>query len=315
MCYILILCVITLVINNIYMLQEDKNNCGTMQDIKNDKAVIKNVPKGISICNFGSSHGFYGFDYEVMKEEQICFNFALPSQTLSYDYRILENYQDNIKEDAVIFIVVSYFSCFGKPETEDDQFEAKNKRYYKFLSQDFIKVYDRKTSFYINYVPALLENDIIRLIKSLFGTNMDADMWNMVTDKKMLEQQAYRTYIGHIKHKLNEDGKRLYNQEEISALYDMINFCKKRNITPILITTPYLSEYILQIKKNDATFFDDFYSVLNQVVYDTGVQYYDYSADTRFNHDYSLFFNPDHLNRSGAEKFTSILQEEILVSD
>lgn len=310
--YILILCTITFVINKIYIFEDNKNNCGTMQDIKNDRAVIKDVPVDISICNLGSSHGFYGFDYDELEEKQVCFNFALPSQRLSYDYRILENYQEHLSKGATVFIVVSYFSLFGQSETEEEQFEAKNRRYYKFLSNSFIKEYDPRINFYIKYVPAILESDMVRMARILIGSNIGGDIWNASTDKRSVEQHVHSRYMSHIKERLDREGNRLYNQEEITALYDIIDFCQTQNITPILITTPYLAEYYLEIEENDETFFNDFYCILNQVIDDTGVQYYDYSRDTRFNNDYSLFINTDHLNRSGAKKFTSVLQKEVL---
>jgi hypothetical protein len=78
---VLVLCC-TLIINTIYV-----NNAGYGDDI--DK--FKTVPYDITICNFGSSHGRYGFNYSDVSDEYNCFNFAMSSQSLSYDDRILNN--------------------------------------------------------------------------------------------------------------------------------------------------------------------------------------------------------------------------------
>ena len=67
---------------NTYYLQ--RNICD------NDRtAKFKDIEPGIVISNTGSSHGLYGFNYEELGEEYNCFNFALESQRLSYDYRIV----------------------------------------------------------------------------------------------------------------------------------------------------------------------------------------------------------------------------------
>ena len=67
-----------------------------MGHLKNDKVYIKNVPDKIEICNVGNSHGYYGFNYEEYENKNVCFNFSLPSQSMSYNYLILENYKVNI---------------------------------------------------------------------------------------------------------------------------------------------------------------------------------------------------------------------------
>lgn len=79
-----------------------------------------NMPEGIQICNFGSSHGLNGFNYDGVSDKFSCFNFSLHSQTLMYDYRILKHYVNHIKEGGIVFVIISYFSLFGEPEIESD---------------------------------------------------------------------------------------------------------------------------------------------------------------------------------------------------
>ncbi len=118
---------IVLVINQIYISLDKNDSDGTKK--------FNNVSNNIQICNFGSSHGVYSFDYEDVDDEYVCFNFALSSQRLSYDYRIFDNYKDNIAEGAVVIIPVSYFALFGEPEEEEENFESRNVRYYSFYLQ------------------------------------------------------------------------------------------------------------------------------------------------------------------------------------
>lgn len=279
---------------------------------KDETTKFKNIPNNIQICNFGSSHGLYGYCYDNISEDYVCFNFGLASQSLSYDYRILVNYQDRLREGAMVFITVSYFSLFGKGEIYENDFESKNQRYYKFLPASLIKEYSPLTDFYIARFPVLSAYEDI--IKVFLGQSRDTtdSYWQQSTDMDNLDSYTQGAYGRHIiNDKLNEKGERIYNQEEISALYDMINLCESCGFIPVLITPPYLSEYTGAVQNGSPDFYDDFYSVINKIVEDTGVQYHDYSMDSRFNIDYSLFINSDHLNKDGARKFVSILMEEI----
>lgn len=306
--FVLIVGLITSAINGLY-LYNDRKTPDTMSSDRNNDAQIKNVPSGIQLCNFGSSHGMYGFDYENVEDRFICYNFGQTSQFISYDYRILQNYIDNFDKGAVVFITISHFSLFGPPDITYENFASLNKRYYKFLDDDLIKEYDAKTDFFVSYAPSLVSDDIVSLFKGLLGIR-DSSVWNEMTDAQAAAEHAYSRYSVFIKEKMDENGERLYNEEEIAALYNMIALCQDRGLVPILVTTPYLSEYNDSVRENDPEFYDDFYSLIGKVVSDTGVRYFDYSCDPCFIDDYSLFYNTDHLNRNGAQKFTGILIEE-----
>lgn len=307
--FLVLVLLITVAVNGLYIYKSNQRP-DTMSISKSGEPEIKNVPEGIEICNFGSSHGLHSFDYEDLSD-YTCFNFGQSSQFISYDYRILQNYIDNFEKGTVVFITVSHFSLFGPPDTEYDNFASLNKRYYKILPDELIKNYDEKTDFFVNYAPALAADDILSVFEMLFASFEDDAEIVCVSDNDALEQ-AYKRYKTFIADKLDENGERLYNTEEIKALYDMIELCKECDLVPVLITTPYTTAYNEQVYKNDPTFYDDFYRLIDDIVKNTGVAYYDYSADERFSGDYSLFSDSDHLNRDGARKFTAIVLKETM---
>lgn len=75
---------------------------------------------------------------------------------------------------------------------------------------------------------------------------------------------------------------------------------------------PFLHEYTEAVDKCAEDFYDHFYSIIGQIVWDTGVEYYDYAFDERFVNEYSWFWDADHLNSEGARNFTNILMDEIV---
>lgn len=308
--FVLVVGVITAAVNGLYIYRVN-SNCDTMGDGRNNNSAIKNVPENIQICNLGSSHGLFGFNYEDVCDEYVCFNFGQPSQTLSYDYRILQFYINNFDDGAIVLIPVSHFSLFGKPETEYDNFAALNKRYYKFLPDELIKEYDAKTDFFVNYAPALAADDLPSLIKTLFLNNQDKG-WANTISAEAVDDNALNRYRTFVESKLDANGNRRYNSEEIDALYAIIRLCKEHNLTPVLVTTPYLSEYNNAVRGNDPEFYDDFYGVLDEVTEKTGAVYLDYSEDSRFSNEYSMFMDVDHLNIYGSREFTNTIISELM---
>lgn len=300
--YLLLLSAVTLAINAYYVY---KGGGFT------DEAYLHDIPQSIELCNFGSSHGANGFNYEDVKD-RTCFNFALHSQSLLYDYRILQHYSSNLKRGGVVFIVASYFSFFGGPEAEGKSFIAKNKRYYKFLPKELILAYDWMTDLYVNYLPALTAKGMSRSLKLFLGfeTQETVSVDHKGTTSKDAELDAPKAYERHIAYQL-KSGSRMRSAEAFEEIYGMIELCRELGVRPVMVTVPYLQEYTSFIKKNDPEFFGDFYSVIREIQAKTGIEYYDYAFDERFRDNYRLFINSDHLNKEGARVFTNILLREV----
>lgn len=267
---------------------------------------FKNVPDKIQICNFGSSHGANGYSYDRLADEYVCFNFALASQSLDYDWRIMQCFKDSISEGTVVFITVSYFSFYGIDEIRTDKFFSKNKRYYRFLPMEYIKGYDLKTDIFENRFPALTAYD--NLFADIVNGTKDQDEIDIVDEQRYLEA-AYKRHL--VNEKFGDDGKRIVSDEYMGALYNMIGLCKEKGARAIMVTTPYMRGYTDIVMGKDPDFLEGFYAIIDKVVYDTGVRYLDFSRDERFIDEGGLFVNADHLNHDGAVKFVDILMGEV----
>ena len=105
-----------------------------------------------------------------------------------------------------------------------------------------------------------------------------------------------------------ENKEEYFEEDKKQNLIDLITLCKERNITPVLITTPYTVYYNQYVS---ADFLYEFYSVINEIALEYGVSYYDYSHDERFQTNLKYFGDADHLNPDGAVYFTNLLTEEV----
>ncbi len=307
MSYILSIFVIVFLLNSIYIRFFRIDNDYTLK--------YETIPEHIKICNVGSSHGLYGFNYSDIQDEMTCFNFGLSSQYPSYDYRLLSNYQDNLDEGATVFILVSYFTLTEVKDEDDPNFGSRNKRYYKILPKAYVKQYDLFTDIIVNKIPILNASSELHECLNSGNLGNTHQEWNQNADNIDLTYYVDRVYKKHIVNdKIDPDGNYILNAEEIDALYNIINLCHKNKWTPILITTPYLAEYTDMIKLNSPDYLELFYREVEQISSSTGAEYYDYSSDPRFANHHDLFMDGDHLNKEGARLFTNTLYQEILLS-
>lgn len=308
--------------------------CG-IDPTQNDEYKFQNVPEGIQVCNFGSSHGRDDFDYSMWQDAYTTFNFALVMQTASYDYRILQQYIGNLAEGAVVFIPISYFT-FGWDEEALEDFRSKNERYYSFLEPQYIKAYDVITDIGIRHFQPLLEDPIsvIRRIRNALNRPEEASFSDSAEETKNTaevtetaenaqaggktaeEAETDRTgesdfdYLSHAETKrevhriVDKNGDLLVRDEELDAIYGIIRLCKEHGSRPILITTPFRREYNDQFEEE---YCRQFYEVIDRICKDEAVEYYDYSHDERFIDRDDYFRNSDHLSPKGAAAFTEIV--------
>lgn len=265
---------------------------------------FSDVPYNIHISNLGSSHGACAFDYYDYKDKINTFNFALTAQSLSYDYLILKQYEDHFVDGGIMFIVISYFT-FGINEEDEADFRSKNERYYSFLEPENIKQFDWKQYYKIKYFP-LFFSDIKKVLTNIEMALTNKEIRKAVPDFDY-QKDADAAYKRHIH--ISDNGDLLVNEKEIMALYGIIDICKKHNIKPILVTTPYRREYNNEFNDN---FYKQFHNIINDICKNTSVEYRDYSHDYRFIDSDEYNYNADHLSSTGAIYFTDIVINELV---
>jgi len=270
---------------------------------------FKNVPKDIQLANVGSSHGLCSFDYSNIPYKG--FNFALSGQYFLYDYAILKQYVDRFSGNAVLLIPISYFQI---TRIKSD-FQDQRARYYSFLRRkymDFYSIQEKLEKLSYDLVPVLTAGDTFRFI---FEDVVPSDESIVMTESELIKYsiKKHESWTTDSKY-VFDAGKEgfIYNKSLVSQI---IEFCYVHDIRPVLLTTPVTS--VLNSIYNEKTpdFFDDFYRFINELqeVYPS-LPYFDYSNDPRFENDFSLFRDGDHLNKVGAEKFTGIIITDLQAS-
>lgn len=260
------------------------------------------VPE-VQIGNLGSSHGLYDFNYNALTEQGYwCFNFANTSQSYNYDHAVLKEYGNYMTKGSILFIPVSYFS-FNNEVVNETETEAMSIRYYHFLSPENIPDYDLYTDIVTHKLPILSAGeDILKLFPKL-NLSLIAFAADDGINEEEFANRAKERYSRHFDNK-----EEYFMPKRIDELYEIIDYCREHEITPVLITTPF-SKYYHDLVSEE--FLQEFESIINKISNDTGVSYYDYSYDPRFRDNLSYFMDADHLNDEGAAYFMEILTEEV----
>lgn len=303
---IVIVSIIIMPIHIVFM----RNYVDLDSDLKNK---FYNVPYDIEICNFGTSHGQHGYNYSNIKSKYNCFNFALSSQALSYDYRVLMQYKGHIKEGAYIFIPVSDFILYGKKQEDIDGYLNKNQRYYYFLSPSLIENFDIEKYIYVK-LPWLncSNNELLSTLLNKNNKEVNVEKWDKIaTYEDCVEDTKNRTGIRILEENANYYYKTINNQE-LTALYNMIDLCNEIKAIPVLVIMPMTGAYSETINEMDPEFFTEYYSLISRIVNETNVKYVDYRYDERISDNYDYFCDSDHLNDDGAKAFVDILIQEVV---
>lgn len=273
-----------------------------------DLGMLGNQVNHVQLSNIGSSHGAYDFIYDSFTQRGIsCFNFGHTSQTYEYDLALLYEYGEYLEEGCVLLIPVSYFS-FNNETANETEAQALSVKYYHYLSPKNMPHYDLFTDIVTNRLPILSAGeDLLKLLpKTGLTAHAAEDPGAPMMDEAAVAEFAGRAAQRFDRHFGNKETYFLPEREE--QLYAIIRYCKEHGITPVLITTPFSSYYNAPVPED---FLDRFYSTVNRIASDTGVNYYDYSHDERFTENLTLFSDSDHLNPGGAAYFMEILTAEV----
>jgi hypothetical protein len=268
------------------------------------KYLEKNLDS-IEVLVLGSSQATYGVNPDFFKLKG--FNLSNISQSLYYDTRLALNYVDKMPRLKYIIINVSYFS-FGT-QIADGLEKWRDYYYTQFWDINFpeldrynlkryskIFLYTPKTAlsflvkgFHVNLTKGFQENGYL---KSDTTSNRLKINSNAGRKRVMFHDKFYK------------ESRFSENQNDLELL---VRELTKRNIIPVIVTPPVLSTYYnfanqAILKKNGAA--------INTICLKYKCEYFNYFTDSRF--VINDFKDNDHMNFIGAEKFSKILNDEIL---
>jgi hypothetical protein len=270
------------------------------------KAALEKQAHEVNILVLGSSHAFDDINPGFFSCRG--YNLSNQSQSLFYDTRLCMKYLDRTDHLKGVIITISYFSLYYElkdiPEGWRDYF------YYRYFGIRFpgLDLSDPKAFSYT----ALYTRDFISGMMLSKLNNIDefgdirSNGWKKVpapSDSLLISDST-----GHEHALFHKSLIRMKNlQPNAGYLRELLTELQKRNIRVCFVTTPvyhtyskYLDPFILRANQN----------IINGLCREYNAEYHDYLKDPRFlKNDFS---DNDHLNDSGAEKFSRILDQDII---
>jgi len=276
-----------------------------LRHIPNDytykKEYLDKNAAAINTLFFGSSHMYYGVDPKYIAVKS--FNASHISQLLYFDYQIFKKYENRLQNLKCVVIPIDYQSLYGRLETGPERWRVKNyniyyginttndlTEHYEVLGNKLQVNLDRLVNYYGKGITARTCTDLG------WGTNF--------TFKNRQDLEKTGKSAG-IRHTVNNDD---YFNANLSILKAFIKEANKKNIKIIFVTCPVYKSYVENM--NQAHLKNTIQVATDLASENRNVSYYNLLNDNRFvAHD---FYDADHLNEFGAEKFSGIVNRLLL---
>jgi hypothetical protein len=270
-------------------------------DYKYKRERLLENAEDIEVLTLGSSHGHYGINPEYLTMKG--FNLSNISQSFDLDYKLLETYGSNLDNLKIIIIPVSYFSLFSSLNSGNESWRIKNYVLYYHIND----VFSVQNSFeilngtvisnlYRIYQYVKNRDNLITVSDTGFGLNYSS------TVKNDLAETGKTAAMRHIHY-----DKKMFSHNQRMA-QNIIAWCKKRGIKIAFVTLP---AYYTYVKELDSIQLHETINYMATVDKENDhVCYYNYLEDNDFIAD--DFFDADHLNEMGAEKFTKKIDKIIM---
>ena len=271
----------------------------------------KNIIRNYEVVNLGSNPARFAFFYEKVLGQ----NWSTGTQGLDMDLEILKYFHSYIKKNGYVLIPIVPFSSISSYLKLED---APLNYLAKFVSildpyqvRRFLKI--RKISLWMRY-PLLYNLRAFRYL--IFDEEKDRRLETteqpMETIDLMMDAEYWmKTWkdefnIKNLEFPLSEELQECRKQS-IGDLQSIIDFCKKRQLKPVLIIPP-MSEFLsCKFSANMREIY--VYSFVKQLNLEDAI-FLDYWNDKRFSAS-SLYFNSFFLNLKGRKKFTQIVLTDI----
>jgi hypothetical protein len=268
------------------------------------RAYLERQLDSIEVLVLGSSQAYDGINPSLFNQRG--FNLGDIGQSLFFDMSLTQKYIDRMPRLRCVVLALSYFS-FGF-ELEDTGESWRDYYYYHFwdIKSNGIRWYDPRT---LSYIALYTPKVVLRFAAHGFEVNeaqtMQPNGWNR---SEGTVYEAISDSLGHARVKLHNilmnHSRVNENFRNLSALFADL---KRRGVKIVIVTPPTYSTYV---KFADANTLELNRRLIDSLCVAHGCEYADFFADPRF--VITDFNDNDHLNMTGAEKFTRIVNDEVL---
>lgn len=246
----------------------------------------------------GSSHSLFGINPAYFSKKG--FNLSNLSQTFFYDKELTLRNLSKLSNLRCVLIESSYFSLGYELANSKDNW--RDYYYYHFWDVKYpgLKMDSRAFSYAMLYTPG----KILEFLYSGRPTlDIQEDGWQPFYDFQQLNEKNGKKRAENHKEMI-----KLENYPRNTAyLEELLEGLKKQGIKSAIVDLPVHSSYYRFI---DSEIEEKNKGVFRDLCWGYSCEIFDFVRDARFGD--SDFGDSDHLNPAGAEKFSKVLDKEVL---
>jgi hypothetical protein len=272
-------------------------------EFSSTKAELDTKVGEVEILITGTSHAQNGVASESLALP--AFNLGYASQSLYYDTELVLKYVDLIPNLKLVMFAISYHALEYRLTNSTERWRAGLfRQVYGIPSEDGEGGFEIANYSYIAlYTP---KEAIRRASGGFLGAAEEEAKRNQTP--AIVTQGDVSEGFGRRRVRIHESTMRQddlpYN---VAALERGCALLKRRNISVVFITVPVHQSYYDPI---NVTLYQRMQDTIKQITEKYEVPYFNYLRDDRFTKE--DFVNSDHLNKQGAEKFSRILNEDVV---
>lgn len=268
------------------------------------KAFEKHM-REVEVINLGTSNAVNGIDPAQFSVK--AYNMANVTQTIYYDEQLLKYYLDSMPKLKMVIIPITYVTLHRRMQDLEEKWRMDLYHYYwKIKIEDEPRFHISKYSLLPIYTPHV----VMGIIRRKFKVDMAPRLSPLGYEARDTAGQSVRMIdrIGKGRVLYHSNGYNPKNVAEGTATLErIIKMLQARNIVPVLIKTPVHRSYSDNAKPEILATIT---RVTGELEKKYGIKMYDYFSDPRFT--VMDFADSDHLSKYGAEKFSKIIDSEII---
>lgn len=247
---------------------------------------------------FGSSRAYHHYNPEVIQEELnlTCYNVGSPGQFIIYNYTILKAILERHKPEIIILDITP-----GEFENEPDRYRRLSFLLPYYKDHPEIRSMINRRSPFEKYKLCSAIYPFNSSLLMIAGGNMD------YFKKKKDDFNGFSPLRNTLSSPIRIERSSDYELDIVKTdmLQSFVSLCKESNVKLILACSPSFvifenSESTIQAVKTISEFND--------------IILLDYSNDSLFINDNTLFDDHTHLNESGANLFSRSICKDLLTS-
>lgn len=267
------------------------------------KAALDTKAGEVEILITGTSHVQSGVAPQFLALP--AFNIGYGSQSLHYDTQLVLKYVDSMPNLRLVIFGISYHSLEYRLTNSLERWRSG------FYNQVYdIPGEDSEQGFQLtnySYIALFTPKEALRLASGGFLGAAETEAKHNQTPAIVTQGEVSEAF-GRIRVRGHETQMRQVDLlPNIAALEHVCALLKRRNVSVVFITVPTHHTYYDQM---NVTTYKRMQETIKQISEKDGVPYFNYLRDDRFTTE--DFVNSDHLNQRGAEKFTRILNEDVV---